>query len=832
MNKNVSFTLGLIIVLHFLLPAQSWGANGASRLDPRLQSIMNDRENGTAMERVAHLLEVSALPDDRIPCFIRVTDPGSIAALGIPAQTVAGSIVTARLTLDEIATLSTQNAVTSISMAVRAKPLLDLSIPATYTDEVHDGNGAIPPVYSGITGEGVIVGIIDTGIDPYHDDFWANGDSRILQIWDQDDNSGTSPSGFGYGTEWDTDDIENSDCDSKDTHGHGTHVAGTAAGNGAATGHGEPAYTYVGAAPKADIIAVKTTFFTTDVVDAVEYVFSKATALSKSAVVNLSLGTHYGPHDGTADFDLALDALAGENRIIVAAAGNEQGDRIHAEVTVAQGGTGSATFIIPNYVAKVASDNDIVAIDAWYTGDSELAVTLTSPNGHVAGPVPFGDSETYNTVDGFVTIDNATTNPVNGDENLYIEIRDAMSVNPPEQGTWILEFEGTVVPAGLLPAVAEIDLWLYVATIASSPYFNLSSQEQEIVGSPATADSVIAVAAWVTKKMWASIDGNSYQYLPAPVLNSIADFSSIGPRRDGVNKPDVAAPGMGIVAALSTYASYQVEYIDPDGKHFLNQGTSMACPHVAGIVALMLESNGSLTKGEIMAQLSNTANTDAFTGSVPNSTWGVGKIDALGATSWTTPVMIYGMEAQPEPWGVRVTWAVNSDITIEGYRIHRALDDGSYPDDLLNRALPIIEGLAAELDGSADDRGLTEPGRYAYWIEAIHDGKSAEMAGPVYVDWSPTATGRIVFHPASPNPFTPNTTIRLDLNYKTRVRVDILEPGGRRICTVANQMYQPGEVRIVWDGRDGTGRPMAPGLYFTWIRAGDQEQIGRLVLLR
>jgi subtilisin family serine protease len=125
-----------------------------------------------------------------------------------------------------------------------------------------------------------------------------------------------------------------------DGDGHGTHVLGIAGGDGSATGGTVPAYTYVGMAPRADLVMVKTDYTDTGILDGVAYVMNRATALGKHAVVNLSLGSQYGPKDGTSPFEAGIAALTGPGRIVVASAGNDGGYPVHAEVT-APGGPGA-----------------------------------------------------------------------------------------------------------------------------------------------------------------------------------------------------------------------------------------------------------------------------------------------------------------------------------------------------------------------------------------------------------------------------------------------------------------------------------------------------------
>src|SRR5207245_2882962 len=121
-------------------------------------------------------------------------------------------------------------------------------------------------------------------------------------------------------------------CNEIDETGHGTHVLGIAGGDGSQTGGSVPAFTYVGMAPKADLVMVKTNFYDSSILDGVKYCFDLATARGENAVVNLSLGTQFGPHDGTSDFESGLAMLTGLGRIITKSAGNDRGSARHAEV--------------------------------------------------------------------------------------------------------------------------------------------------------------------------------------------------------------------------------------------------------------------------------------------------------------------------------------------------------------------------------------------------------------------------------------------------------------------------------------------------------------------
>ncbi|MEE9187563.1 MAG: S8 family serine peptidase, partial [Bacteroidota bacterium] len=239
----------------------------------------------------------------------------------------------------------------------------------------------------------------------------------------------------------------------------------------------------------------------------------------------------------------------------------------------------------------------------------------------------FGGVETSSD-EGAIFIDNsAVINPINGDKNVIIQVLDNTATKPPASGTWRITVDGTSVAAG-----GRYDIWLHSQTMEGAEFAS-GGDESRIVAMPGTSAEAITVASYVTKISWKSIDGNTYTFSPAGTPGSISDFSSGGPTRDGRQKPDIAAPGEGIVAALSKDASPQTAFIVEDGKHIIQLGTSQASPHVAGTAALLLQINPGLTADQVKDAITSTANSDANTGTVPNSRWGFGKLDAFAAAN-------------------------------------------------------------------------------------------------------------------------------------------------------------------------------------------------------
>jgi hypothetical protein len=329
----------------------------------------------------------------------------------------------------------------------------------------------------------VLVGIVDTGIDYAHPDFQKpDGTTRLVSIWDQAGTGASPPSGFTYGAEWLPAAINSAIATEIDSEGHGSHVMGIAAGDGSATGNGEPAFRYVGMAPEADLCVVKTTFSTADIVDGVNYIFQKAASLGKQAVVNLSLGTQEGPHDGTLDMDQMLNALTGPGKIIVASAGNAGEDNLHGQVTLSPGTPQSMTLVVPPYTKNAGAGNDYMLFSGWYSGVSQISLTIVSPTGITLGPVTTGSSlQGQNTNDGYLNIFNGTTAPPNGAHEIYIELFDGFAAKAPRAGTWTFTFTPVNVASG-----GRVDTYLYANQLGALGALAKWSQNLYVGGARST----------------------------------------------------------------------------------------------------------------------------------------------------------------------------------------------------------------------------------------------------------------------------------------------------------------------------------------------------------
>lgn len=337
--------------------------------------------------------------------------------LGCRNITQVGNIVAVEIPLDLIEQIANRPEVRSISLPTKFKPLTvnpidnDESGGALFTDVSTDYIGAkLARSTFGYDGEGVVIGIIDTGIDFSHPAFLDDqGNTRVLFLWDQNGPGGSPPLGFTIGREYSqatlNDNLSNPSF-VPDVIGHGTHVAGIAAGSGASsTGDTD----FIGVAPKADIIAVS---FRggwdpvlglgagTDLLRAVEYIAQKATALNKPWVVNISVGTIDGSVDGNSYLERGLNQIIsdksyGKGRLVVSAVGNDGYD------IAADAGTGnigrandrkrihysaSSTKTIEFEVLNSTNDalQDQISVDIFFPVNESIEVTLTLPDGQSA----------------------------------------------------------------------------------------------------------------------------------------------------------------------------------------------------------------------------------------------------------------------------------------------------------------------------------------------------------------------------------------------------------------------------------------------------------------
>lgn len=408
-------------------------------------------------------------------------------------------------------------------------------------------------------GTGVLVAIIDSGIDYANLDFRnADGTTRIYALWDQTI-PGNPPEGYVQGTEYTQEKInealqqENRTermkiVPSEDRSGHGTAVAGIAAGNG----RGSKGARYQGVASESGILVVKLGTpreegfpRTTELMQAIDYVVKKAQRAGRPVAINISFGNTYGSHTGTSLLERFIADIANLwKSVICIGMGNEGASAGHTAGTLEE----NTEERIP---LAVQMKETAINVQIWKSYHDIVDISLISPAGVQIGPIPevigtqrfvVGDTE--------ILLYYGEPSPFHVSQEIFIEFLPKDSYITP--GIWQFVLTPRKIVTG------EYDLWLPSENVLNRGTAFRYPTERGTLTIPSTSQRVISVGAY---------DSLTFAY---------ADFSGRG-GLEGESKPDLVAPGVDITAPT------------PSGIYQTFTGTSFATPFVSGAAALMME---------------------------------------------------------------------------------------------------------------------------------------------------------------------------------------------------------------------------------------------------
>jgi subtilisin family serine protease len=817
------------LLLSTLMLAAAVAAHAeTSKLDPRARVALAGLRAGAS---VAALLESGAAVNAAREIDVFIVGSASRAELeaaGAHVRTSLPGVATAYVPAAAIDRVAALARVERIEGAMMVEPVLNASVPSTAAS-YQRGPG---PDFTGLNGAGVLVGVVDTGVDWDHPDFKnPDGTTRLVSIWDQTDNGGPRPAGYSYGVEWMASNITAGLPREVDTDGHGTHCLGIAAGDGSATGGSVPAFTYVGMAPKADLCMVKTNFTSTGILDGVAYIFGRATALGKNAVVSLSLGTLGGPKDGTDGFEAGLNALTGPGRIVACSAGNDRGRPVHAETIAPVSGTGTIVQSFPNTTAP-----GLVKIDGYYESGLNLSLTLTTPRGTVIGPIALGSRNTSSppgqlTPDGLVYVENGFSLTATGDRYVHVEISvpnpNSTAANP--GGGWTYRFTNT----GGSPA--EVDLWTYYRSMAANFVDGQGNQPyEEMIIEPANAPDVITVGAWMSKNAWIDCADRAQGY-PTLQVGMLAGFSAPGPTRDGRQKPDLVAPGISIGSTTTFDVTAQCPanyYLLNDGmQHVINEGTSMSSPHVSGAAALLMQKYGALTPAQVKQMLFDRAIVDGFTGATWNKDWGHGKLSVGDLTDPVAQVQ-YPNGGEVLTIGSVATLSWNATdayggVTAVDLALRRSelgawetLATGVANTGAWNWTVSGPMSAEARVRVVAHDSTANAGRDSSDAVFAITGAASSPSAGAI-LDFSLALR--------STNPARGAVDVEFEVPRSSPVSVSVYDLAGRKVATLASGPHAVGSYHARWSGVAGGS---ASGVYFVRLTAPGRDLSRRIAIAK
>ena len=418
------------------------------------------------------------------------------------------------------------------------------------TGGVGAGAGVISGLESGLTGRGVLVAVIDSGIDYFHSDFRnPDGTTRIGLLADQDRDRIYTREEINAALETGSRTSALALVPSTDPSGHGTAVAAIAAGNGR-EGNG----VYRGVAYESELMVVKlgtplTDSFprTTQLMKALDLVVRRAQDMNRPLAVNISFGNTYGSHDGTSLLETFINDMSGIGRnVIVAGTGNEGTGAGHRAGSLVMGQEENAQLSIAPYETGMG-------VQLWKSYVDQFSIRLVTPSGEIIGPI---DSrlgpQTLRYGGTQILIYYGKPSPFSRAQEVYFDflpVRDYL-----DSGIWTFRLTPERIVTG------RYDMWLPSRGILNPSTRFLRPVPETTLTIPSTASNVISVGAY----------DDSYR--------AYADFSGRGfTRQTGQVKPDLAAPGVDIVAARR------------GGGYEAVTGTSFAAPFVTGSAALLMQ---------------------------------------------------------------------------------------------------------------------------------------------------------------------------------------------------------------------------------------------------
>ena len=637
----------------------------------------------------------------------------------------------------------------------------------------------------GWTGEGVKVAVLDSGLDtePLNPDLPSIIVKKDYSAYPTLD-----------------DDVENK------VTGHGTHVTGSVLGRGVLSNDndGNGGSPYKGLAPAADLVFLKIgndnnggarTIAIVNAMDAAVNIYNVD-------IISMSYGGWDPYHDGSSTKDQKVDWCYSQGVPVFLAAGNDGSSARHFSGIVE--GNSLTDFILVNVTDALVESTTLYFNMVWFDG---LGI-------HNNLKLKYYD-ESFQPITN--TYDYWQTESTRGTESVYSH---TLFKVPAGNSIYYLKVLNTSTSAQ--------PFHIYESYNDGKVSFANADPDYTIV-SPATATYGFCVGAFNSRVEWNAYNGSVYSF--NEIQNEIMSFSSRGPRIDGLQKPDIVAPGSAIISirdrdVLTTPDLY---WIDNDGNtngeadYYVMQGTSMAAPQCAGAAALFLNKYPYVTPLDLYNALRDYTGVDEYTGTVPNSTYGFGKLDIYAAinASDPLPVELTSFSAILKERTVILNWITETEVNNHGFEVQRSIRADKWD------ALGFVDGNGTTTENSrySFKDNIKKPGKYYYRLKQIDFDGTFKYSAEIEVDVNgPT---EFILFQNYPNPFNPRTIIKFALPEKTDLIIAVYNSLGEKVTEAFKGKLEEGYHQIEFNASS-----LPSGVFFYRFESKQFIAVKKMILLR
>jgi len=612
----------------------------------------------------------------------------------------------------------------------------------------------------GWTGNGVKVAILDSGLDtePMNSDLPLNLTKKDYSSYPTLD-----------------DDVENT------VTGHGTHVTGSVLGRGvlSASNVGNGGNPYKGVAPQASLIFLKigNDFNAGASTAAIINAMDAAVNIYDADIISMSYGSWDTYHDGSSTKDQKVDWCYSQGVPVFLAAGNDGSSARHFSGTVA--GNSLSEYIEVNVTGAAENSTYLYFNLVWFDGlgvSNNMSIKYYDDSyQEITNVYHYTQTESSRGTESHYS---QTLFKVSGGNSIYY-----LQVDNESESTQTYH--------------------IYESYNNGKVTFENPDPNYTIV-SPATATYGFCVGAYTSRSQWT--DYNNIVHLSGETINEVATYSSRGPRIDDVIKPDVVTPGSAIISLKDrdVLTSANKYWIDDDGisggevNYYVMEGTSMAAPQCAGAAALYLNKFPDASPSEVYNALRNNSSSDQFTGTLPNSAYGYGKLDIYAAINQTgpLPVELTSFTAEIVDNGVQLYWRTETEVDNYGFEVERTNVKSQSSNEYGWDKIGFVEGYGnsnSPKEYTFIDRSLIE-GEYSYRLKQIDNDGDFKYSDEIAVTIG--APNKFILEQNFPNPFNPSTTIAFSLPQSAFVTLKIFNLMGEEVETLIKNNLTAGNYNI------------------------------------